>query len=267
MMSMAVTCWRRAAVGRVSMAGRLALLLGVLLVVSGCQHSPMFYQGREVAQARFEAGDFAAAALQWAVVAASETGAVDVRINAAQAFLQADDIGQAMLWYRRAQALDPRHSAVQLGLALVRALRVDILGDEPGVLPAIERLSVEVVSMPELAWLTLLAWSAAFVLGTLMLWRPRVKWAALTCAIVAALLLVLLMGRDLSQRTAPSAVVTAFETLLLSEPHSEGVALSRVYAAAEVRVEETRDEWVLVMLPDGRAGWLPADDVTLVREP
>ena len=96
---------------------------------------------RESAAILYNEGLFAAAADQWAAIAGHEPGAVDARINAAQAYLQADDLGRAMLWFRRAQMLDPRHSAVQLGLALVRALRVDILGDEPGMMPAVERLS------------------------------------------------------------------------------------------------------------------------------
>jgi tetratricopeptide (TPR) repeat protein len=221
---------------------------------------------REAAAAFYNEGAFAAAADQWASVAGQEPGAVDARINAAQAYLQADDLGRAMLWFRRAQALDPRHSAVQLGLALVRALRVDILGDEPGIMPAVERLSAEVLSRAELAWLTVLSWSAAFCIGTLAYLRRKWRFVAASAIIVAALLLTLLIGREISVVIAPTGIITAFETILYSEPGIDGVALARIYAGAEARIVDQREGWTLITLADERAGWIPAADVEPLAE-
>lgn len=221
---------------------------------------------REAASVLYNAGAFAAAADQWAEIAGHETGAVDARINAAQAYLQADDLGRAMLWFRRAQMLDPRHSAVQLGLALVRALRVDILGDEPGLMPAVERLSAGVVSRSELAWLALISWTVAFGIGTLTVLRHKWHVAVAGAIVVASLLLILLVGREISAAVSPPAVVTAFETILYSEPGTEGAALARIYAGAEVRIAERREGWTLITLADDRAGWLPEYDVVPLAE-
>jgi tetratricopeptide (TPR) repeat protein len=253
---LAIGCWL--------LAGCFGLLPdSSALFVSAQQEAGV---GRETAAALYNDGAFTEAAEQWAAVAAQEPNAVDARINAAQAYLQADDLGRAMLWFRRAQALDPRHSAVQLGLALVRALRIDILGDEPGVLPAVERLSAEIVSRTELAWLTVLAWSAAFGVGTAAYLRRKWKFAAIIVSITALTLLVLLIGREISVRSASPVVVTAFETTLSSEPGPDGVALSRIYAGAEARIADRREGWILITLADGRAGWLPESDVEPLAE-
>jgi tetratricopeptide (TPR) repeat protein len=250
-------------------AGYWLFVFGLLLtpmavtVISAAQEP----QGaREIAAALYEDGLFLDAARQWEAVASAEPNAIDARINAAQAYLQADNLGWAMLWFRRAQALDPRHSAVQLGLALVRALRVDILDDEPGLLPAIERLSAEVVSRSELAWLAALAWSAAIGIGTAAYVQRRWKLAAVAAITVAAALLGLLLGREISISAAPPAIVTAFGTALSSEPGPEGVALSRIYAGAEARIAALRDGWMLITLADGRAGWLRDADVQPLAE-
>jgi tetratricopeptide (TPR) repeat protein len=241
---------------------------GCLLIIAAfgasAQHEEQ--RTREAAAALYNEGSFAAAADQWASVAAQEPGAVDARINAAQAYLQADDLGHAMLWFRRAQVLDPRHSAVQLGLALVRALRVDILGDKPGILPAVERLSAEVLSRTELAWLTVLSWSAAFCLGTLAYLRQKWRFPAVSATAVACLLMILLIGREISAAVAPDGIITAFETILYSEPGSEGVALARIYAGAEASIVDHREEWTLITLADGRAGWVPEADVEFLAE-
>lgn len=221
---------------------------------------------REAAARLYEEGAFIEAAEWWSIVAGQEPGAVDARINAAQSYLQADDLGRAMLWFRRAQTLDPRHPAVQLGLALVRALRVDILGDEPGFLTAVERLSSEVVSRSELAWLTVLFCSAAIGIGTLSYLRRKWAIAAAVTGAVAFMLAVLLVGREISIGIAPPAVVTAFETVLYSEPHAEGAVLSRLYAGAEARIADRRNAWTLITLADGRVGWLPDGDVDPLAE-
>lgn len=221
---------------------------------------------REAAAALYNEGAFAAAADLWAIVADEEPGAVDARINAAQAYLQADDLGRAMLWFRRAQALDPRHSAVQLGLALVRALRVDIMGDKPGILPAVERLSAEVLSRTELAWLTVLSWTASFCIGTLAYLRRRWRFAAASAITIAALLLILLIGREISVAIEPAGIITAFETILYSEPGTQGVTLARIYAGAEASIVDQREGWTLITLADGRAGWVPAADIETLAE-
>lgn len=241
----------------------LLVLVTVGIAMAAAQEAG---SAREIAASLYETGSFVEAANQWEAVARAEPGAIDARINAAQAYLQADDLGRAMLWFRRAQALDPRHSAVQLGLALVRALRVDILGDEPGLLPAVERLSAEVLSRYELAWLTLLAWSAAFGVVTAAFLTHRWKVQAAVIATVATLLLLLAIGREISIGAAPPAVVTAFESTLFSEPGPDGVPLSQIYAGAEARIGARRDGWMLVTLADGRVGWLPDTDVQLLAE-
>lgn len=247
-----------------------ALLALVLLLVALINTLNIAAQdgepSRKAAALHYAEGAFIEAAQQWAALAAREPQAVDVRINAAQAYLQADDLGHAMLWFRRAQVLDPRHSAVQLGLALVRALRVDILEDEPGIMAAVERLSAAILSRAELAWLTILVWTAAFVIGAAAYLRR--SWnLALTALVPAAVLLLLLMiGRELSVSTSPPAVVTAFESALTSEPGPDGVTLSPVYAGAEARIASQQGGWVLITLSDGRAGWLSAADVESLAE-
>ncbi len=222
---------------------------------------------RVLAVEAYDAGDYLLAAQLWAAAALAEPRSVDAPINAAQSYLQAKDLGLAMLYFRRAQALDPRHPAVQLGLALVRALRVDILDDEPGLLPAIERLTTEIVSTEELAWITATVWSAVFGLIAASAYRPRFKWTAAGCGVAAIVLLALLAARVTSVRAAPPAVLTAFEAMLQSEPGESGVALSRVYAAAEGRVADIRDDWVLITLADGRAGWIRSDEIGLIDGP
>lgn len=250
------------------MAARRLFAVGCLLMCAafGAFAQPEEQTTRESAAAFYAQGAFAAAADQWAMVADEEPAAVDARINAAQAYLQASDLGRAMLWFRRAQVLDPRHSAVQLGLALVRALRVDILGDEPGIMPAVERLSADVLSRTELAWLTVLVWSTAFGIGTVCYVRRIWRFATVSAIVIASMLLILLVGREVSLATAPPAVITAFETILYSEPGTDGAALGRLYAAAEARIADRRESWTLITLADGRAGWVPVEDVAPLAE-
>lgn len=241
-------------------------LLLILLVAVAQIFAQVETASREAAQAHYDARRFIEAAALWAEIASDEPHAIDAPINAAQSYLQIGELGQAMLYYRRAHELNPRHEAVQVGLALVRALRVDIQGDDNAVLSTLERLTADIFSYSELTWLVLLAWTSAFFIGCAAVIRQRWRRAALAAALVAGLMLVLLVARDLSRRTQPAAVVSAFEAMLYHRPDSQSVPLSRIYAAAEVRIADRRTGWVLVTLPDGRAGWLIETAIAQVSE-
>lgn len=212
----------------------------------------------ERAAAAYEAGDYERAAALW-VLAAEEEGRPATYINAGQALLMADDLGRAMLYFKRAQLSMPRAPEVQLGIALVRSLRVDVYREDQRILPTLERMTAELVSEAELQWLTVLALTGAGAAWLLHVTRRPMRLLAGALSAAAVLLLVLLIARAESVRLAPPAVVTALETILYSHSDDRGFELSRVYAGAEARIEAVDDERALLSFPDGRLGWIDRD--------
>lgn len=212
----------------------------------------------ERAEAAYEAGDFERAADLW-VQAAGEDARQATFINAGQALLMNDDLGRAMLYFKRAQLDMPRASEVQLGLALVRSLRVDVVQEDQRILPALERVTAELVSAAELQWLTVITLAAAGGAWLVHVTRRRIRVAAVTLSIVAGLLTVLLAVRVASVRLAPPAVITALEAVLYNQSDGAGFELGTVYAGAEARIEAVESGRALLSFPDGRQGWVNRD--------
>jgi SH3-like domain-containing protein len=50
----------------------------------------------------------------------------------------------------------------------------------------------------------------------------------------------------------------------MSGPGEDYLELYRLYAAAELRVLETHDDWARFVLPDGRQGWVERDNIELI---
>lgn len=188
-------------------------------------------------------------------------------VVAGHAALEADDLGAALLHYRRALTVAPREASAQLGAAVVRALRTDIQGEEPGFIPALARFTVDTVSIAELRWLGALLWVLTFGIVGVWLWRPArglARWGViLGCA--TALVLMLFIVRRVDDLRRPPAVITAFEANGLAAPELDAPVLFTLYSAAEGRILAAEGDWVRLALPDGREAWFLQEAINTVE--
>lgn len=178
-------------------------------------------------------------------------------IAAGHAALEADDLGVALLHYRRALTIAPREASAQLGAAVVRALRTDIQTEEPGLIPAVARFTADTLSIAELRWLGALLWAATFGIGGVLLWRSGrslAHWGVIL-GCTTGLILMLFIVRRVDDLMRPPVVITAFEASGLAAPESDAPVLFTLYSAAEGRVMAADGDWVRLALPDGREAW------------
>lgn len=220
-----------------------------------------------LAESAYTAGDYATAAqfYEEAVTAAGDAVPPALYYNLANAYFEADDLSMALVNGLRAQREIPRDADLARTLALIRALRVDVLGDETALIDTLAAVTTGLVTRHELSLMVFVLWCAAFAIGLLLL-RPRLRRLRMTAAILslmAAIGLVLLLGRHYVEGYRPAAVVTAFTAQALSGPGADYVPLFTLYNAAEGRILETQNGYARLLLPDGRQGWLPAEDLTI----
>lgn len=180
-------------------------------------------------------------------------------VAAGHTALESDDLGAALYHYKRALAVIPRDSAAQLGAAVVRALRTDILPKEAELWADITNLTADVMSVNELRWLSLILWTGTFIFGGW--WAinrpdPRLRRTTLILGSLTIVLLGLLIVRRVYEETQPASVVTAFEAFAYAAPDENAPILFKLYSAAEGRILERREGWARLHLPDGREGWV-----------
>jgi hypothetical protein len=179
-------------------------------------------------------------------------------VQAGHRALAEDAQGMALWHYLRAQSSAPRDSAVQLGVAVVRKLRADILPEETHVTAVFTRLTSDVMSLAELRWLGLVIWTAAFATKALsVLWPSRGKRrAAQVLCVMAGAVLAAAVIRGWVEVYQPVGVVTVFEAEGRSAPREDAPVLFVLFDAAEGRILDTRVGWVRLGLADGREAWV-----------
>lgn len=187
--------------------------------------------------------------------------------NVGNAALQAGRPGRAVLAYHRALALDPDATTASQNLAYVRS-RLPAAVPRPADTEGLAR-RLAIGRLPPAVRSALAG--GLFLAGSILvaLWVRRRDGAWRALAVVAALgwaLVVLgpLVSGDADR--APLAVVTRHDVAARSADSALAPLAfpDPLPAGVEVRLLETRADWVRVRLANGRDVWLRASSVTRV---
>lgn len=187
-----------------------------------------------------------------------------------------DQLGPAIANYRRAQRLLPADPAIDHNLQTARKI-VQVSFKRPAANAIIETLFFWHYSSSAAARLriAMIAYAVFWILMLAMIKRSRRNagfvWTSLVAAVIAIAAGSSVAYQHLSQRSNPEGVVNVAEAVLrkgngdyydplLVKPLPEGV---------ELYVHSQRNDvqgvlWYQVELPDGRDGWLRADQVLLL---
>ena len=190
--------------------------------------------------------------------------------NLANTYHQLDDIGRAIVNYRRAERLDPADPNLLRNLEHARSRRQDKLDSDTGG-QALKTLlfwhyEFSVSSRVRLfacAWL--LFWTLLLMRLLGQVWVPRE--IAMGSGVVAALFLGSLAHDAVTRRSTVEGVIVSPDTIARQGDGQsyEPAFRDPLHAGAEFEVLETRPDWYRVELPDGRSCWLAERDVELVR--
>jgi len=190
-------------------------------------------------------------------------------LNLGHAYFQVGDLGRSMLNYLRAQQYIPRDFELQTQIVRLRANRTDIQGDATTLLESIGTTTNNLLTLTEFAWLVWLGWVGWF---SLFVWyRLRKTWRELLRVLIVVVGLMLSVSGGLLamrlwlEENRPAAVAVVREAAAMSGPGESYLTYFTIHAAAEVRILETRLDWVRILLPDGRQGWVQQDTVQLIN--
>lgn len=262
--------------------GRAAALLGCLVVTLLVAIAPAHAAENADAElfvrakAAYEEGAYGQAVAAYEELLQSRSGPFArggaIYYNLGNAHLRNGDLGHAIAAYRRARALLPRNEDVTANLAFARrSTRDAVAPPEPSALWAHVFFWHRFLSQPELLSLLLLL-NAVFwgiVAATLFLPRATAAASALRWSLGGVGVLLLLVAGSLALRwVAPMrvAVITPGEVGARAEPKASAAVRFPLHAGSEVRVDEEREGWLRISLPDGEPGWLARAEVDLVEE-
>jgi tetratricopeptide (TPR) repeat protein len=182
--------------------------------------------------------------------------------NLGNAQFKAGQIGRAIASFREAEKLAPRDPDIRANLRFARQQVRD--GDERtkwGVW--LNRLTLE-----EWAVLTSIVWAAFFIsLAAIQLkadWRRSTRLVRLALGITVVALIVTFVV-VLQQQLSSSAVIISREATLRRGPFAESQSAFSARDGTELKVLGQHNDWVQVADDGNRTGWIPRNQVILIR--
>ncbi|NNE36508.1 MAG: tetratricopeptide repeat protein [Rhodothermales bacterium] len=217
---------------------------------------------------------YANGAYQNAVAAyemALESGfaSAELYYNLGNAYYRLDELGNAMLNYKRSERLAPGRTALQHSLNLTNSRLTDKFSRLPD--PFWIKLSESVYSRKMILPLTLFG-LLLYVIGVGLvgyrMWSSDTNaWIrrAYTIAIVVGIPL-LIGGLTESYRLSHdvSGVVVVDQTELRDGPSEEEPTALQVHEGLVVRIDREEPDWTRVILPNGISGWVSAETIVII---
>ena len=237
----------------------LAIFCGLAANLSA-QESDAWTKGNQ----EYAAGHFREAADLYETLVRSGQTSTAVFYNLGNARFRTGELGQAILNYERALALEPQHPEATANLRLVR--------DKARALELkkswIESWATRITTAQFSIAAAIAFWIAAFALAGLFLARRRS--VALVGAFVFSLVAlgVALYGL-FAHETGPSGRALAIVVLKntdarLATADNAGTVLT-LPPGSEIKILSTRGDWIYASLPNDLRGWIPAKNAERVR--
>ena len=185
--------------------------------------------------------------------------------NLGNAYFRGGDAGHAILNYRRALALDPRHPEAEANLRVVRdrARALDLRQN------ALESYAAWASADTYAIVGALAFWVVAFLLVDAFRQQRRVtavRTSVLTAGVlvlVASLSALYLLETGRSGRAL--GIVTGHEVQARVATAENASSVLPLQPGSEVKVISIRGDWLYALLPNDSRGWIPARAVELVR--
>ena len=190
--------------------------------------------------------------------------------NLGNAYLLKDDIGKAILNYRRAQKLDSSDANIQKNLEFARSQRID------KITPKARKRIMKTLffwhydfSLRTKFILTCLFFAASCITLTIIVWLGRSAITSTTAVIVGILTLLFLVSvvvENRERRRLICGVITA-NNVVARQGDGQNYPTSfkdPLHAGTEFDVLERRPGWLHIRLSDNNDGWIPNNSAELI---
>jgi len=183
--------------------------------------------------------------------------------NLGNAYFLKEDIGRAILNYRRAQKLDKADMNIQKNLAFARSRRVDKveIKTEKRILQTLFFWHYD-FSIKTKFLITCIFFAIVCISGILMLWRgksPPLVTAAAICGILTVSFLTSVILEARTRANTICGVITADQVVARQGdgPNYPASFKDPLHAGTEFDLPEQRPGWFHIMLSDDSEGWIP----------
>lgn len=263
----------------------MILLLGLLCTVSVSAQNPDSLATKPLTQAELEpsyspkqawsaaneayiAGEFARAEELYERIVADDKHSLKLYFNLANACFKQNELGKAILYYKRALRLSPGDEDVRHNLAMAESMTKDRIEQVPEFFLKTWLRSVRnTLSCRSWTIASLAMLAITLILGLLFVLSQRLvlRKVGFYGVLVTAFLFVATTWFAASERDVmldrEEAVVMTSTASVKSSPDRSATDLFVLHEGTTVRIVETLDEWSEIVIADGKKGWVESEKI------
>lgn len=206
---------------------------------------------------------------QKVIAAGYESGSL--YYNLGNCYYKLGEIGYAVLYYEKAKKLLPNDTEVDFNLELARLKVVDRIDMPPRFFLFEWWDTIKYFySIPQLTRLTIILYilTAIIFIFFLFLKRDRIRKLFFS-SFIALLILTLFSGYFLfvnirEEKTNQYAILLSQSVNVLSAPEENSTDVFILHEGVKVKLEDEREDWLKIVLPDGKSGWVKRDYVGII---
>lgn len=215
----------------------------------------------------YEEGSFDEAIGQYEKVLDLGVRNFKVFYNLGNAYFRQNQLGKAVVNYRRALALEPRDEDAQANLSFVKLYTLDKI-EEQKINPFSNMLHwfLSLLSADEFALLASFSYTLSMLFGILMIFNRSKRY--LRFVFVVFLVCLAIFGSSLLTKihleSLRYGVVVVPQVEVRSGPGEDFILQFTGHEGLEFRVDEEAEGWYRISLPNGIKGWIPKEAVEII---
>lgn len=187
--------------------------------------------------------------------------------NLGNAYFRQNQLGKAIINYRRALVLEPRDEDAKANLSFVKLFTLDKI-EEQKINPTSNILHwfLNLWSADEFSLFASFFYTLSMALGILMLFQGSKRYLRLV--FVTLLTLLVIFGSSLFAKiyfdSLDYGVVVVPQVEVRSGPGEDFILQFTGHEGLEFRVDEEAEGWYRISLPNGIKGWIPKEAVEII---
>lgn len=242
----------------------------VFLFVSGlfAQNEVLFSKATD----SYNAGDYGKAIEYYQRIIDNGKHSAELYFNMANAHYKRDEIGPSIYYYEKALLLKPNDPEIKNNLGYAQNMRLDAIENMPET--AMTRFYNTIIgklSFDQWAYLGV-TMVILFVLAYLAYYLLNIaiqKRISFIISIIALLLCLASISFAYLQydsfNSDNPAIIFEREVAITSEPNERSERIFTLHEGTKVNVVEVLNNWMKIRIADGQTGWLPSENLKLLK--
>ncbi len=214
------------------------------------------------ANSLYATGDYENAIRTYKSIEENEGASDELYYNIGNAYYKLNDYANAIIFFRRALKINPRHEDAIFNIKMAKARVKDNIEVENVffikswaiAFVGLQRANIWLIQSAVCFALALLA-IIIFLFASAVAARKAGFYSAVVFIFLFCITLACSIAKHYDETNKDDAVITAGSVTLKSSPDQSGTDLFILHAGTEVEIKEQVGEWINIRLANGDMGW------------